>query len=66
MEQAQKYNKDLSVAYPADENSDLYYQTAFDDVVCDSLADREKTSYYQYIEKNVDVDGIKRNTAVRI
>ena len=60
MEQAQKYNKDLSVAYPADENSDLYYQTAFDDVVCDCLADREKTSYYQYIEKNVDVDGIKK------
>lgn len=60
MEQAQKYNKDLSVVYPADENSDLYYQTAFDDVVCDCLADCEKTSYYQYIEKNIDVDGIKK------
>lgn len=60
MEQAQKYSKDLSAIYPTDENSNLYYQTTFDDVVCDTLADREKTAYYQYIEKNIDVDGIKK------
>lgn len=60
-EQAKNYGKQLSFSYAADEQSDLYFETVFDDICMELDKSKKKSApiEWEYIDKNIDGAAIK-------
>ena len=57
--QAEKYGKDCEFIIPTDENSELYYEASFTNIVCNAANPFDKAEQWQYIDKNVDSEALK-------
>ena len=57
--QAEKYGKDCDFVIPTDENSKLYYEASFTNIVCNAANPFDKAEQWQYIDKNVDSEALK-------
>ena len=53
-----KYNKDCEFVIPNDEDSDLYYETAFKNIVGNAVQAFDKEEEWKYIESNIDSEMI--------
>lgn len=56
-----KYNKDCDFVIPNDEDSDLYYETAFKNIVGNAVQAFDKEEEWKYIESNIDSESLKRS-----
>lgn len=59
-EQGKKYNKDCEFVIPNDEDSDLYYETAFKNIVGNAIQAFDKEEEWKYIESNIDSESLKK------